>query len=184
MKRTVMKGSKWRDELKLQIYRDCFEALEAHEKTGKPFYDCLIKRKISVFPMRGVYIRESKKDVPFVAYLVKSDVRFHVDDMPMPKWAGWKIIRQIAEQMGCNLRDAGKGVPSERSRIGDGISMDALSAAMRMPSLAELSAIPGRVTRVEYCLTENRLIRTEHMNRDEISASPQKEMNFSFEVAK
>ena len=62
--------------------------------------------------------------------------------------------------------------------------MDALSAAMRMPSLAELSAIPGRVTRVEYCLTENRLIRTEHMNRDEISASPQKEMNFSFEVAK
>lgn len=161
MERTIMIGSKWREEMKLQIYRDCLNALDNHRKTGRDLRDCLAEFNLEVIPMEGSYIKKEKKKAPYVAYISKCHIRFHIGEMKMPKWEGWGEIANLAERIGLEMKQNGIPVPPERTSLGYGMDVSAFNSALGIPNLEELRRIKGRTVRHEYCALSERMLRTE-----------------------
>lgn len=176
--RRIANGSKWKEELKLDIYRDCFQALDEHQKTKLCFIQCLEKRSIELVPRTGAYVRKSKNESPYVVHLTKNGVGFALSDMPFPKWPGWVLVAKLGEKIGDQLSDAGVEISSEKSSIGDyGFDTDVFNSVMRLPSVSLLQSLGGRVTKMEYSQVQHCMIRTESALEN---GSPQKELQFVF----
>lgn len=137
----------WKEELKLEIYRRCFDAMLEH-KLGccESIKKELNQRGVNLSAQMGFYVRKNKGQ-PYVAYLELKGNIFSIEEMALPKWHGWRQINQYANELG-ELQDRNneKKCVSEKRKESDKLDCSLLNSVFGLPSPTLLKDLHIKLT--------------------------------------
>lgn len=94
--RTVC-GSAWKDELKINIYRACHDALRKAKEQNITLIEALESSNIQLSIRRAGYCRKGNA---YIAFVGMNDIMFPTGDMPIQRWEGWKLLHSYANKIG------------------------------------------------------------------------------------
>lgn len=174
MARSIMKGSAWKEELKLQIYRHCFNALAKARQTSRSLVDCLAEEGVELEPRKTGYTRKENKDAPYTAFFCKCGATFHLMDLPFPRWAGWKAMLKEAQRVGAERALRGMFIRGDHLEIDcRGCDADLLNSIF---GIAEPSHLKARARIVRFAQDGDDMVVSESM----VTGQAQQELELHF----